>query len=1011
MILDRLENELFWKKINSNYRISEQEAVQNLLKDLTLSPELIEKIKARALALITNLRKIPPKTLSVENFLQAHQLNSQEGLAFMCLAESLLRIPDSDTQNQFIRDKVNLANWSKSDASSFVKKITSFGMSTTSHFLNMGLESKGLLSSIGALTRKFSEPVIRTTMTQFIKVMGQQFVMGETIKAALSHSTDKYRYSYDMLGEGARTQADADRYFNTYKDGLIAIGKAAASGRSVFEMPSLSVKLSAIHPRYEVAQRERVLKELPPLVLELAVLAKQAGIGLTIDAEESERLALSLEIIETVFASPDLKDWDGFGLAIQAYQKRAPFVIEWVADLAKTHSKRICVRLVKGAYWDSEIKRSQEKGLDEYPVYTRKVYTDTSYLLCAEKMLNLTQWIYPQFATHNAYSLSAIIEIAHSLNYQDYEFQRLHGMGESLYDQVLEQQNIPCRVYAPVGEYKDLLSYLVRRLLENGANSSFVNQIYDKKRPAESLIIDPIAEAQKLKGTAHENIPLPRDILQPERQNSKGIDFSDYEVLKNLQQQLEQIPAKNAPEIISETKIKDAIENASIAHPSWAATPASKRAEIIDRLGNLLQDNTTDLLSILIKEGKKTLIDAHAEVREAIDFCKYYALQAQNLQTNPVQLPGPTGELNQLTYHGRGVFVCISPWNFPLAIFLGQITAALVTGNCVLAKPAGQTVRVAEMAINLAHQAGIPRDVLHLIHAPGGLVAEKVLTHPKISGVAFTGSIETAKNINLILAQKSGPIIPFIAETGGINAMIVDSSALPEQVVNDIMISSFQSAGQRCSALRLLFVQKDIAEPLITMITGSMAELKVGDPNLLETDVGPVIDSTAKEQLQKHILYLKKLSTDGKAKLLFHSPLPDIDGDFIAPQIWHLEASADLKSEVFGPILHLVTFEKDQLDHVIDTINNAGYGLTLGLHTRLESTVNKVRQRAHVGNLYINRSMIGAVVGVQPFGGEGLSGTGPKAGGPNYLLKFVTERVFTQDTTAAGGNATLLSEI
>lgn len=869
MIFERPENDLLWKKINNNYRISEQEAVQNLLKSLILSPELIEKIQIRSSELITNLHKMPPKTLSVENFLQAHQLNSQEGLAFMCLAESLLRIPDSDTQNQFIRDKINLTNWNNSDSSSFVKKITSFGMSATSHFMNMGLESKGLLSNIGALTRKFSEPVIRTTMTQFIKAMGQQFVMGETIEKALSRSNDKYQYSYDMLGEGARTQADADRYFNLYKSGLIAIGKAAKQQGSIFKMPSLSVKLSAIHPRYEVFQRERVLKELIPLVLELAILAKQYGIGLTIDAEESERLELSLEIIEAVFASPDLKGYEGFGLAIQAYQKRAPYVIDWIAELAKTHAKRICVRLVKGAYWDSEIKRSQEKGLNEYPVYTRKVYTDTSYLLCAQKMLNLTRWIYPQFATHNAYSLSAIIELAKD---QDYEFQRLHGMGEGLYDQVLAQQNVACRVYAPVGEYKDLLSYLVRRLLENGANSSFVHQIYDKNLSAESLSVDPISETKELNGTPHNRVPLPKNIFQPQRQNSNGIDFSNYEILKNLYQQLDQISLPNAPEITSETKIEAAIEKASIAYPSWAATSASKRAEIIDRLGDLLQDNVADFLNVLIKEGKKTLPDAHAEIREAIDFCRYYSIQAQNLKT--VHLPGPTGELNQLTYHGRGIFVCISPWNFPLAIFLGQIAAALVTGNCVLAKPAGQTVRVAEMAINLAYQAGIPRNTLHLIHAPGGLVAEKVLTHPKISGVAFTGSTETAKNINLILSQKSGPIIPFIAETGGINAMIVDSSALPEQVVNDVIISSFQSAGQRCSALRLLFVQKDIADPLITMITGAMAELKVGDPSLLETDVGPVIDSAAKEQLKKHVLYLKKLSSKGKAKLLFQSPFP-----------------------------------------------------------------------------------------------------------------------------------------
>jgi RHH-type proline utilization regulon transcriptional repressor/proline dehydrogenase/delta 1-pyrroline-5-carboxylate dehydrogenase len=1012
------ELEASWKNLQQKYRQTESDAVLSLVSRNPFTDEQSLNVESFATKLIQNVRAQKPKALSIEGFLQVHQLSSQEGLALMCLAEALLRIPDASTKTKFIRDKLNSGDWQIDNEDSLMQKLTNLGLLTTSKILNWGLGSRGLFSTIASLTRRFGEPVIRQIMAQAMKIMGHQFVMGETIEKALARAIDEekkgYRYSYDMLGETARTEQDARRYFQAYMNAVIAIGKSVTDKKNIFEMPSLSVKLSALHPRYELAKKERVIEELVPKVLELALKAKELGIGITIDAEESERLTLSLEIIQSVFSHPDLADFEGFGLAIQAYQKRATALVDWLIALAKQQKKRLSIRLVKGAYWDSEIKRTQERGLKDYSVFTQKVYTDVSYLQCANKILDANEWIYPQFATHNAYTLAAVYEMAKSKEVKSYEFQRLHGMGESLYQQITEgsEYGIPCRIYAPVGNYRDLLPYLVRRLLENGANSSFVNQIHDHKHTVDSLIVNPLTEAKRLGGGPHPNIPLPKMILASQRMNSEGLDLWDEVVLEDLHKNLSSRPQsleKIHPS--SEYDIHRTVDEGYSHFEKWQRTSPEERACYLEQLGGMIQHHTIDFIHLLILEGKKTINDALAEVREAVDFCYYYAQQVRAYQSQPVSLPGPTGELNQLSYHPRGVFVCISPWNFPLAIFIGQVTAALGVGNCVIAKSAASTPRVAQMVVDLAYKVGIPKGVLQHLIIPGDQFSEVILKDSRIAGVAFTGSNETAHRINLTLAHKNGPITPFIAETGGINAMIVDSSALAEQVVNDIIASAFQSAGQRCSALRLLLVQNDVADSLVEMLQGAMAELTIGNPAFISTDVGPVIDETAKQNLLLHIEDLEQ--NPGRARLVYKCEISEElrEENYIAPQVWQLSSVRDLKAEIFGPVLHLVRYKGEYLDQVLDDVNSLGYGLTLGLHSRLESTIQQVYAHAKVGNIYVNRNMIGAVVGVQPFGGEGLSGTGPKAGGPNYLLRFMVERTFTQDTTAAGGNASLLAMV
>lgn len=1026
---DTQELELLWHDILNTTCQSEPDVVNALLGKPIYSSEQVHRIQENARALILHLRHSKLKQLSIESFLRTHNLNSQEGLALMCLAEALLRIPDAHTKTQLIRDKVGSGSWQNNEEDLFLKKFANLGLFTTGKFLSIG-HQKGPLSLVASLVRRFGEPLIRQIMAQAVKIIAQQFVMGETIKKALNRAAESEknhrRHSYDMLGEAAKTKEDADRYFENYKTACIEIGEScvgAKKNESIFAKPSLSVKLSALHPRYEVAQRKRVLDELVPRVLELAKLAKEQNIGLAIDAEEANRLTLSLEIFNKVYADPSLNGWEGFGLAVQAYQKRSLFTVRWLVALARTHKRRIPLRLVKGAYWDSEIKYAQVHGLPDYPVFTQKHHTDVSYLASANEMLQSTDAIYPQFATHNAFTVAVIAELAAMHQVTDLEFQRLHGMGEDLYAPISENEDgalhysnrFPCRVYAPVGNYRDLLAYLVRRLLENGANSSFVKQIHDQSISIDRMIIDPIQLVREGGGMPHSKVGLPVQLFG-DRKNSMGIDLCSENELTKLDKVIQSSMAENIalPEVSHDVEQDNAlyrlVDTCHSHYEGWAKTSVEDRARIVHTLGDIMQENMGALINMLVSEAKKTLPDAIGEVREAIDFCHYYAINALKLQRSAQLMPGPTGEVNLLSYHPRGVFVCISPWNFPLAIFVGQVVAALVTGNCVIAKPAMQTTGIAKMAVDMAHAAGIPKGVLVLANVSGQRLSNIVLAHPKIAGVTFTGSTETASYINQQLAKRQGAIIPFMAETGGINAMIVDSSALPEQVVRDVISSAFQSAGQRCSALRLLIVQNDVADSMIEMLIGAMAELKVGAPNELSTDISEVIDAAAKDDLMAYCNELK--AAPDRARLLYEYPLPaEQTGNFVAPIIFQIAKVSDIKAEVFGPVLHVVRYRGEYLDQVINDINAMGYGLTLGVHTRLESTMQMVAARAHVGNIYVNRNMIGAVVGTQPFGGEGMSGTGFKAGGPNYLLKFVNERVYTQDTTAAGGNASLVANV
>lgn len=1045
--------------INDFYRYPEQDLLRILLKEPVFTIDQTVRIQEHATALVAGVRQEKRSQISIENFLQIYDLSTQEGLSLMCLAEALLRIPDKATQTALIRDKIGAIQdcENKRKSQGFIAHLADFGLATTDCLLQWGLHKTGFLSALSGLSRRFTEPMIRSIIAQAMKMMGHQFVMGESIEAALARAKldekKGYRHSYDMLGEGAKTMDDAHRYFQSYLSAITAVGGAKNEG-DIFGQPSISVKLSALHPRYEVFQSDRIFNELYPQIHGLAVAAKNAGIGLTIDAEESERLISSLQLIENLVKSPTLKDWDGLGLAVQAYQRRAPLVIDWLIALGKNHHRRLCVRLVKGAYWDSEIKKTQEKGLIDYPVFTRKSHTDVCYLVCAKKMLRAQSEIYPQFATHNAHTLASIIELSQEEKvHPDFEFQRLHGMGEGLYQSIVspaidhKAKKIPCRIYAPVGQHRDLLAYLVRRLLENGANSSFVNKIQDENTPISLLIRNPIDDTIAQNYSPHPKILAPREILMPQRLNAKSLDLSDPQTLDHVATKIhqfhEKFPLKAtcllgtevtsrplatpviSPEIISiknpadgnvighlqqadEHDIKTALSVAEGAFPGWSQKSADDRAQILEKMADALEEKTTDFLAILMCEGGKTIVDALAEVREAIDFCRYYAQQARHHMGCPLPLPGPTGEVNELQLYGRGIFACISPWNFPLAIFLGQITAALAAGNCVIAKSAQQTALVAHRACQLAHTCGVPRGVLQYIPASGTMISKHLLIDPRISGVAFTGSTDVAWAINQTLSQRKTAIAPLIAETGGINAMIVDSSALPEQVVQDVITSAFQSAGQRCSALRLLFLQTDIADRTLEMLNGAMQELRIGNPSCFTTDVGPVIDFSTRDELQKQI---HEMAIHGQK--IIELPLTEDHekGAYISPQIWELPDAQFLTTEIFGPILFVVRYHAADLPQIITHINQKGYGLTLGLHSRIDETIHYVRKHAHVGNLYVNRNMIGAVVGVQPFGGEGLSGTGPKAGGPHYLLRFTVERTFTRDTTAAGGNASLLASL
>jgi RHH-type proline utilization regulon transcriptional repressor/proline dehydrogenase/delta 1-pyrroline-5-carboxylate dehydrogenase len=1015
-------------------------AVEAALAAARLAPGPAGRAEAEARRLVAGLRAARSARGSLDAFVQEFDLSNREGVALMCLAEALLRIPDAETANRLIRDKIAGVDWMGhlGHADDPFVNASTWALMLTGRVIRLDHgDDSGPAARVERLIARLGEPVIRQAMIQAMRILGGQFVLGRTMAEALERAAglerQGYRLSYDMLGEAARTRADADRHFARYVAAIEALA-AARQGRELLAAPGLSVKLSALHPRFESGQRERVMRELAPRLRNLAVRAMQAGIGLTVDVEEADRLELTLDLMAAVLPDPALADWAGFGLAVQAYQKRALPVLEWLDDLAGRHGRRLMVRLVKGAYWDSEIKRAQERGLEGYPVFTRKAATDVNYLACARFLLARRQRFYPMFATHNAHTAAAVLALAGDR--RGFEFQRLHGMGEGLFAQLLGPEGVPCRVYAPVGRHEDLLAYLVRRLLENGANSSFVNRIQDHHVPIEEVIADPVARLEGLRAKPHPRIPLPADLFQPQRRNSAGIDLDNPLELEALRAGLERAwagswqaapmvagrapagqgrpvrnPANHRHEVgtVFEADAADleaALAAADAAFAGWAATPARARAGALDRAAALLERDRPELMALLIREAGKTIPDALAELREAVDFCRYYAAQARAEFERPQTLPGPTGELNQLSLHGRGVFACISPWNFPLAIFLGQVAAALAAGNCVIAKPAEQTPLIAAAAVRRLYEAGLPEAVLQLLPGSGDGLGARLVADARIAGVAFTGSVEVARRINRALAARPGPIVPLIAETGGINAMVVDSSALPEQVVDDVLTSAFRSAGQRCSALRLLLLQADIADRVLALLAGAAAELRVGDPSRIETDVGPVIDESARARLLDHARAMA-----GEARLLFELPL-DAEcccGSFVAPRAFELTHPDQLRQEVFGPILHVVRWERGRLDQMLAAVAAGGYGLTLGVHSRIERTQQAICRRLPVGNQYVNRSMIGAVVGVQPFGGQGLSGTGPKAGGPRSLHRFAVERTLSVNTTAGGGNTALVS--
>ena len=1022
------------------YRPAEDAVVEERLQQAKLTKAQAGEATAIARTLVKAVRG--HKAAGLDAFLQAYDLGSDEGIALMCLAEALLRIPDAETADELIADKLSGPDWAEKlgdSRSTFVNAAT-FSLLLTGRVLEeANNKSDNWRAALGRAVGRLGEPVIRTAVSQAMKILGRQFVFGRTIDEALKRAAPEqakgWSHSFDMLGEAAKTFPDAARYAKAYGDALDTIGKVAKGGFR--QSPGISVKLSALHPRYEWSHAEQAKAAILPVLRELALKASQADVHFTIDAEEADRLELSMDIIEALTADDALFDngWGGFGLAIQAYSKRALPLVDWTVELARKHKRKLMVRLVKGAYWDSEIKVAQVAGLDDYPVFTRKVATDVSYLACAKRMLAASDCIYPAFATHNANTIGAVKALAGTT---PFEFQRLHGMGEGLYEELAKlergigEEPTPVRIYAPVGSHKELLAYLVRRLLENGANSSFVNRIADDDVPVEALVRDPVAELAALSPRRNPAIPLPNAIFGADRVNSAGVDLSDPLVREPLLKRLKALESKRwsaAPtgagkgkkdEIVSPfdttlvvghvvwaaEKDVDRIVRAGLAAQiEWDKRGGEARAALLDRAADLFEEHREELFSLCIREAGKTLTDAVLEVREAVDFLRYYASEARRLFTAATPLPGPTGELNELRLHGRGVFACISPWNFPLAIFIGPVAAALAAGNTAIAKPAEQTPLIGALAIELMHRAGFPTDVVQLV--PGDGKAGAALTsHPLIGGVAFTGSTDTARLINRGLAERKGPIVPLIAETGGQNAMIVDSSALPEQVTRDVIASSFQSAGQRCSALRVLFVQDDVADSMLEMISGAMEALTVGDPSDIVTDVGPVIDEEARKALEAHI-------ADGKARPLAQLELPQSAkaGHFVPPTMVAIKQLSDLDREHFGPILHVIRWKSGELDKVIDAINATGYGLTLGLQSRIDTTRLYVERNARVGNIYVNRNQIGAVVESQPFGGEGLSGTGPKAGGPHYVARFATERVTCIDTTAAGGNASLMAAI
>jgi len=1029
--------------INQHYLHDEATLVESLVETADGGSSRWPVIQETAASLVRAVRKQSASDGGIDAFLQQYDLSSREGVLLMCIAEALLRIPDADTADRLIADKLTSANWKEhlgASDSLFVNAST-WGLMLTGEVLQLdSVATRQPTQYLGKLAGRLGEPVIRAAMRQAMRIMGHQFVMGRTIDEALVRSEKKsgrgFRYSFDMLGESAVTASDAKRYLDAYVDAITKIGAKASDAADIYSAPSISVKLSALSPRYAYTQYARAMRELVPRVLQLCEQAKGLGIALTIDAEESERLELSLDILKRVYRDPAMGGYEGLGMVVQAYQRRATDVTRFLIDLAAEGGRRIPVRLVKGAYWDAEIKVAQEHGLESYPVFTRKSHTDVSYLACARLLFNAEKQIYPQFATHNAHTMASILHFAGKRN--SFEFQRLHGMGEELYGQIIDPEKYgrACRVYAPVGSHEDLLPYLVRRLLENGSNTSFVNRIFDENIEIEDIIADPISRSREAAFQPHPRIMAPSEMFGEQRDNSAGINLPDRGVTADLLarmdrslrqsvvarpivggQYLEGRPVEtlnpaDTSEIVGscmqsgQSMVDQAMAVAVSAQLDWDRTAVGDRADVLLRAADLYQQHGAELMALCVKEAGKTVEDSLAELREAIDFLRYYAVEARKHFAEPLELPGPSGECNSLGLKARGVFVCISPWNFPLAIFTGQIAAAIVTGNAVLAKPAEQTPLVAFRAIELLLEAGVPADVLHFLPGDGEEIGAHAVALPSVAGVAFTGSNVTARNINQTLAARPGAIAVLIAETGGQNALFADSSSLPEQVVLDVVHSAFNSAGQRCSATRVLCVQEDIAPRVIELLQGHMQELVMGDPADLATDVGPVIDADALANLQQHVDTMS-----AKSRLIHRCEVPAglSGGTFFAPVALEIDAMDSLTQEVFGPVLHVLRYQGKSMQEAMDAVNATGFGLTMGLHSRIDSRVRAFVARSGAGNIYINRNMVGAVVGAQPFGGRGLSGTGPKAGGPNYLLRFATEFSVSNNVAAVGGDTSLLA--
>jgi RHH-type proline utilization regulon transcriptional repressor/proline dehydrogenase/delta 1-pyrroline-5-carboxylate dehydrogenase len=1027
------------KDVSKNQFIKESQAMAEMVSYLD-DFKHDKQILNTAYDMVSKAR-ISDSGLSVEAFLNQYNLSTKEGVALMCLAEALLRIPDKKTVDKLIASTFKDTNWEQylGDDKSFYFNATSWGMLLTGKVLEFGSGTKEKPANVlKSIFKKTYDPVIRKALGAAMHLIAMQFVMGENIDKALKKAAkfekDGYRFSYDVLGEGARNKEQSDYYFKAYKEAISKVAKhnSKVTNQDFFAQSSVSIKLTALHPRYELLKKERVYKELLPRIVDLIKFAKDLNVAVSIDAEEARRLDISLEIFREICLMPDFDGYNGIGYVLQAYQKKSFYVIDFLSDLAKKSNRIIPIRLVKGAYWDSEIKHAQINGLAQYPVFTNKYHSDVSYLACARKILDRCDLFYPQFATHNAYSIAAIQAYATG---KKYEFQRLYGMGESLYKDIVN--DAPCRIYAPIGRHKDLLAYLIRRLLENGANSSFISMLVNDKIAVADVVEDPIARVKENGGRRNPTIALPCEIYGDERLNSKGIDLGNIAQVDEFKDGLEEFSKKEwnfknnnlsgdavtiyNPSNISQTAgiitiatAKDATQavlKAQNAYEIWKNVSVKDRSDILRKAADLLEENIHELSALCIKEAGKVLADVILELREAVDFCRYYAAQAEKIMSDPITLPSVTGELNNLTLHPKGVFVCISPWNFPLAIFVGQVAAALVVGNSVIAKPAEQTPLIASRVTELFYEAGIPKDVLQLLPGEGSILGPELVKQEAVKGVCFTGSTATAKSIQRSLANRDDDIITFIAETGGQNCMIADSSTLLEQLSDDVVLSAFGGAGQRCSALRILFLPESITDEALKIISGAAKELEVGNPINLSTDIGPVIDDKAKKNLEAHIETLEKSS---KAKLIAKLKIKsdllkgETKGNYFAPQIWKIDDLSILKEEHFGPILHIVSYKEKSVKELIKKVNSLKFGLTFGIHTRIHEQYQGIENLINAGNVYINRNITGAVVGSQPFGGEGLSGTGFKAGGPHYLLKFINEKVVTTNVSAIGGNIELL---